>query len=137
MVNSSAVVLAVLCVVAPTIPRAAKQPASEGQPHKWENVDKGLVDFLIDGFELKAVVCDTSEIAENRAASPPRALFPAEAGSARSATIFASVTRPRIAGARGWSNRNSWFAGDRSGLISIASALPMRVTTAPAAAGYK
>lgn len=37
------------------------EPSSEGHPHKWETVQKGMPDFLNDGFELKAVVYDTAE----------------------------------------------------------------------------
>lgn len=43
------------------IASAAAEPVSEGHPHKWETVDKGMVDFLNDGFELKAVVYDDAE----------------------------------------------------------------------------
>ena len=57
--------LLVLCVVAPALPSVAAQPSSEGHPHKWETVDKSLVDFLDAGFELKAVVYDTSEKGAN------------------------------------------------------------------------
>ena len=38
------------------------QPTSEGHPHKWQPVDKSMVDFLNDGFELKAVVYDAAEL---------------------------------------------------------------------------
>lgn len=41
----------------------AQQPSSEGHPHKWQAVEKSMVDFLTDGFELKTVVYDTSETA--------------------------------------------------------------------------
>jgi hypothetical protein len=37
------------------------QPTSEGRPHKWVAVEKSLADFVADGFELKAVVYDSSE----------------------------------------------------------------------------
>ena len=40
---------------------AIAEPSSEGHPHKWETVEKGMVDFLNDGFELRAVVYDTAE----------------------------------------------------------------------------
>lgn len=40
---------------------ARAEPSSEGHPHKWEMVDKGLPDFLSDGFEVKAVIYDTAE----------------------------------------------------------------------------
>lgn len=53
--------LAVLWLAAPALPSVAAEPTSEGHPHKWETVEKGMVDFLDDGFELKAVVFDTSE----------------------------------------------------------------------------
>lgn len=42
-------------------PAGAQQPSSEGHPHKWQTVEKGMVDFLNDGFDLKAVVYDTVE----------------------------------------------------------------------------
>ena len=45
---------------------AYSQPTSEGHPHKWETVDKGMADFLDDGFDLKSVVYESSE----RAAKP-------------------------------------------------------------------
>jgi hypothetical protein len=57
----AAYLLPALCVVAPGLPSAAEQPASEGHPHKWVAVEKSMVDFLGDGFELKAVVYDTTE----------------------------------------------------------------------------
>jgi hypothetical protein len=53
-----AFLLPVLWLAAPS---AVAQPSSEGHPHKWETVDKSMVDFLDEGFELKAVVYDTSE----------------------------------------------------------------------------
>jgi hypothetical protein len=56
-----ACLLPVLCAVAPALPNGAAQPSSEGHPHKWDTVDKSMVDFLDQGFELKAVVYDTSE----------------------------------------------------------------------------
>ena len=40
---------------------AASQPTSEGHPHKWDTVEKGMADFIADGFELKSVVYDSSE----------------------------------------------------------------------------
>ncbi len=40
---------------------AGAQPTSEGHPHKWLAVEKGLADFVADGFELKTVVYDASE----------------------------------------------------------------------------
>ena len=41
---------------------AAAQPTSEGHPHKWLAVDQSLADFIADGFEVKAVVYDSSEV---------------------------------------------------------------------------
>jgi hypothetical protein len=38
------------------------EPSSEGHPHKWETVQKGMPEFLNDGFDLKAVVYDTAEL---------------------------------------------------------------------------
>jgi len=58
----AAYLLPVLWAVAPALPSAAAQPVSEGHPHKWVTVEKSLFDFLTEGFELKAVVYDTSEI---------------------------------------------------------------------------
>jgi len=46
----------------PMAQTAAPSPTSEGHPHKWQPVDKSMVDFLNDGFELKAVVYDTAEL---------------------------------------------------------------------------
>ena len=43
--------------------RAAAEPTSEGHPHRWEVVNKGMADLLSDGFEVKAVVYDTAETA--------------------------------------------------------------------------
>jgi len=37
------------------------QPTSEGHPHKWQAVEKSMTDFVADGFDLKAVVYDTSQ----------------------------------------------------------------------------
>ena len=45
-------------------PLAHSQPTSEGHPHKWDAVEKGMADFIADGFELKSVVYDTSESAK-------------------------------------------------------------------------
>ena len=45
-------------------PVAHSQPTSEGHPHKWDTVEKGMFDFIADGFELKSVVYDTSESAK-------------------------------------------------------------------------
>jgi hypothetical protein len=57
-----AFLLPVLCgAAALTQPSVGAQPTSEGHPHKWETVDKSMVDFLDAGFELKAVVYDTAE----------------------------------------------------------------------------
>jgi hypothetical protein len=42
-------------------PNAAAQPTSEGHPHKWQAVNQSMADFVADGFELKAVVYDTSQ----------------------------------------------------------------------------
>ena len=52
---------AVLWLAALAAPGAAAEPSSEGHPHKWETVDKSMVDFLNAGFELKTVVYDPSE----------------------------------------------------------------------------
>jgi hypothetical protein len=41
---------------------AAAQPTSEGHPHKWLAVEQGMTDFVAAGFELKAVVYDTSQV---------------------------------------------------------------------------
>jgi hypothetical protein len=57
----AAFLLPILWLAAPEAPSASAQPASEGHPHKWETVDKSMVDFLNAGFEVKAVVYDTSE----------------------------------------------------------------------------
>jgi hypothetical protein len=35
---------------------ASSQPTAEGHPHKWDTVEKGLADFIADGFELKSVI---------------------------------------------------------------------------------
>src|SRR5260370_41895804 len=66
----AAYLLATLCAAASTLPSAFAQPASEGHPHKWETVEKGIADFLAEGFELKAVVYDTSEGAAKPSATP-------------------------------------------------------------------
>ena len=58
----AALLLTVLCLAAPALPRASAQPVSEGYPHKWQTVEKSMVDFLTEGFELKAVAYDSSEI---------------------------------------------------------------------------
>ncbi|HZT89447.1 MAG TPA: hypothetical protein VFA12_15845 [Stellaceae bacterium] len=39
------------------------EPTSEGHPHKWTVMDKGLADLVADGFELKTVVYDNAETA--------------------------------------------------------------------------
>lgn len=53
--------LFVFCgLVIATLPAAAADPASEGHPHKWQAVEKSMVDFLNDGFDLKTVVYDPS-----------------------------------------------------------------------------
>jgi hypothetical protein len=44
---------------------AAAEPVSEGHPHKWLAVEKGMADFLAEGFELKSVVYDSSETGPN------------------------------------------------------------------------
>jgi hypothetical protein len=62
MQRVAACLLAVWWVAAPALPAASAEPASEGRPHKWVTVEKSLIDFLGEGFELKAVVYDTSEI---------------------------------------------------------------------------
>ena len=38
----------------------AADPTSEGHPHKWQAVEKSLVDYVNDGFDLKSVVYDPS-----------------------------------------------------------------------------
>ena len=57
----AAFLLAVLWLAALAAPAVSAEPSSEGHPHKWETVDKSMVDFLNAGFEVKAVVYDTSE----------------------------------------------------------------------------
>ena len=54
---------AVLAVCMPSLALgpAQAEPSSEGHPHKWETVEKGMPDFLSDGFEVKAVVYDAAE----------------------------------------------------------------------------
>ena len=51
-----------LWVMVSALPSLSAEPASEGHPHKWVTVEKSLFDFLSEGFELKAVVYDASEI---------------------------------------------------------------------------
>ena len=51
----------VLCgLMMAALPAAAADPSSEGHPHKWQGVEKSLVDYLNDGFDLKTVVYDPS-----------------------------------------------------------------------------
>jgi hypothetical protein len=42
---------------------SAAQPTSEGHPTKWQAVRQSMADFIADGFQLKAVTYDTSEVA--------------------------------------------------------------------------
>ena len=49
------------CVSLVTMATAVAEQSSEGHPHKWETVQKGMPEFLNDGFDLKAVVYDTVE----------------------------------------------------------------------------
>ncbi len=37
------------------------QPKSDGHPHKWQAVEKSMIDFINDGFELKTVVYESVE----------------------------------------------------------------------------
>src|SRR5262249_3780116 len=41
-------------------PVGAADPSSEGHPHKWQAVEKSLVDYVNDGFDLKSVAYDPS-----------------------------------------------------------------------------
>lgn len=61
----SAIVLAGACslLVVGGEGARAQQPTSEGHPHKWIIVDKSMADLVADGYELQAVVYDTSETA--------------------------------------------------------------------------
>ena len=61
MSRSGLCVAAIGCVLLMVLAPVRAEPTSEGQPHKWETVQKGMVDFVNDGFELKAVVYDTAE----------------------------------------------------------------------------
>lgn len=46
----------------PVLAQTAPAPqTSEGHPTKWQAVEKSMVDFLNEGFELKTVVYDTND----------------------------------------------------------------------------
>lgn len=42
---------------------AAAQPTSEGHPSKWQAAQQSMADFIADGFQLKAVIYNNSQVA--------------------------------------------------------------------------
>jgi len=66
----SALLSAAVCATGLALSHAVAQPVSEGHPHKWQTVEKGMADFLAEGFELKAVVYDAAQTGANPGALP-------------------------------------------------------------------
>jgi hypothetical protein len=62
MLRTALLALPLVCFVLGGADNAAAQPTSQGHPHKWQAVEQSMADFIADGFQLKAVAYDTSQV---------------------------------------------------------------------------
>ena len=62
MLRNARLALALVGLALGAAGNAAAQPTSQGHPHKWQAVQQSMADFIADGFQLKAVVYDTSQV---------------------------------------------------------------------------